>query len=121
MAGYVHGQIEIKGDIAMAVVSVATITLKPGGYAAFTELHKKSKAVLERCGAKNVRLLGTLVAGEATASIAMTWEADNYASYGAVMDKFLTDEAGRALVMDIGSADNPVASFQASLWTDIPS
>jgi hypothetical protein len=37
------------------------------------------------------------------------------------MDKFLADEAGRALVMDIGSADNPVASFQASLWTDIPS
>ena len=54
----------------MAVVSAATMTLKPGGYAAFTELHKKSKAILERCGAKNVRLLGTLVAGQASASIA---------------------------------------------------
>ena len=105
----------------MAVVSVATMTLQPGGYAAFTELHKKSKAILERCGAKNVRLLGTLVAGQASASIAMSWEADNYSAYGAVMDKFLTDEAGRALVMDIGSADNPIASFQSSLWTDIPS
>ena len=51
----------------------------------------------------------------------MSWEADNYSAYGAVMDKFLTDEAGRALVMDIGSPDNPIASFQSSLWTDIPS
>ena len=91
----------------MAVVSVATMTLQPGGYAAFTELHKKSKAILERCGAKNVRLLGTLVAGQASASIAMSWEADNYSAYGAVMD--------------IGSPDNPIASFQSSLWTDIPS
>jgi hypothetical protein len=104
----------------MAVVSVATMTLKPGTYAAFTELHKRAKSTLEFCGAKNVRLLGTLLAGEATGSIVLTWEADDYASYGTVMDKFLNDSAGRALVMEIGSPENPVAAFQSSLWADIP-
>jgi hypothetical protein len=104
----------------MAIVSVSTVSLKPGRYEAFKEQHGRAKAVLEFCGAKNVRLLGTLLAGEATGSIALTWEADDYAAYGAVMDRLLNDSAGRALVMELTSPDNPVASFQGSLWADIP-
>jgi len=65
----------------MAIVSVSTLSLKPGRYEAFKEQHGRAKAVLEFCGAKNVRLLGTLLAGEGTGSIALTWEADDYAAY----------------------------------------
>jgi hypothetical protein len=104
----------------MAVVSVTNITIRPGTYDAFLETNRKAKAILERCGAKNLRLLGTLVAGEATASFAMTWEADDHASYGAVMDKFLADAEGMALLMEATSGDGPTDSFQGSLWSDIP-
>ncbi len=104
----------------MAVVSVTSITIRPGTYEAFLETNRKAKAILERCGAKNLRLLGTLVAGQATASFALTWEADDHASYGAVMDKFLADSEGQALLMQATSPDGPTASFQGSIWSDIP-
>jgi hypothetical protein len=104
----------------MAVVSVTNITIRPGTYEAFLDTNRNAKKILERCGAKNLRLLGTLVAGEATASFAMIWEADDHASYGAVMDKFLADTEGLALLMESNSADGPTASFQGSLWSDIP-
>jgi hypothetical protein len=103
----------------MAVVSVTNITIRPGTYEAFLETSRKAQAILERCGAKNFRVLGTLVAGEATASFASIWEADDHASYGAVMDKFLADAEGLAVLMEATSADGPTASFQGSLWSDI--
>jgi hypothetical protein len=66
-----------------------------------------------------IRVLGTLVAGEATSSFATIWEADDYASYGAVMDKFLGNADAMKLLMEANSADGPTASFQGSLWSDI--
>ena len=104
----------------MAVVSVTNITIRPGTYVAFLETSRKAQAVLERCGAKNFRVLGTLVAGEATSSFATIWEADDYASYGVVMDKFLADAEAMSLLLESNSADGPTASFQGSLWSDIP-
>jgi hypothetical protein len=103
----------------MAVVSVTTTIMRPGTYEAFLETSRKAKAILERCGAKNFRVMGTLVAGEATASFATIWEADDYASYGAVMDRFLADTEGLALLVDATGPDGPTASFQGSLWSDI--
>jgi hypothetical protein len=70
----------------MAVISVTTLTVKPDKYEAFLDQNRKAKVILERCGATNVRLMGTIVAGEASGTLAMTWEADDHASYGAVMD-----------------------------------
>jgi hypothetical protein len=61
----------------------------------------------------------TNVAGEATASFATIWEADDHARYGAVMDKFLADTEGMNLLLESNSADGPTASFQGSLWSDI--
>ena len=49
----------------------------------------------------------------------MTWEAANNASYGAVMDKFLADPEGVALLMDSNSPEGPTAAFQSSIWGDI--
>jgi hypothetical protein len=84
------------------------------------ETTRKAKTILERCGAKNFRALATLVAGEATMSLAVNWEADDYASYGAVMDRFLADGEGVALLTESTAPDGPTASFQGSLWSDIP-
>ena len=81
---------------------------------------RKSKAILEKSGAKNVRLLAALVAGEATGSFVMTCEADDFAGVGAVLDKFLADPAGMALISSSNSADGPTAGFQGALWVDVP-
>jgi hypothetical protein len=50
----------------MAVISVTTLTVKPDKYEAFLDQNRKAKTILERCGATNVRLMGTIVAGEAS-------------------------------------------------------
>jgi hypothetical protein len=113
------GSARAKKELTMAVISVSTLTLKPDGYQALVETHRKAKAVLERCGAKNVRLMGTITAGEATGTLAVSFEADDYASYGAVMDNFLADSEGMALLMQTNSADGPIAAFQGSIWADI--
>ncbi len=104
----------------MAVVSTTTITIKPDKYEAFLATSRDAKAILERCGARNVRLLGTLVAGEATGSFVTVWEADDFAAYGAVMDRFLADPDGLALLMATVTTDGPTAAFQGSVWVDIP-
>jgi hypothetical protein len=44
---------------------------------------------------------------------------DDYASYGAVMEKFLADADAMKLLMKASGADGPTASFQGSLWSDI--
>jgi hypothetical protein len=103
----------------MAVTQVATLTLKPDGYQALLDQHRKAKAILERCGARNVRLMGTMLAGEATGTLAVSFEADDYASIGAVTDKLLADPDGIALLMQTNSASGPIAAFQASVWSDI--
>ena len=104
----------------MAVVSVTNITIRPGTYEAFLETSRKAKAVLERCGAKNFRVLGTLVAGEATASFATIWEADDHASYGAGHGQVPRGPGGDELLLESNSAEGPTAVVPGSLWSDIP-
>jgi len=104
----------------MAVVSVTTLTVKPDRYESFLETTRKSKALLERSGAKSVRLIAALSAGEASGSVALTWEADDFGAQGAVMDRFLADPEGLALVMSSNTSDGPTAAFQSSIWVDVP-
>lgn len=104
----------------MAVVSATTIQIKPDKYEAFLGTSRDAKKILERCGAKNVRVMGSLAAGAATGSFITSWEADDYAAYGVVMDKFLADSEGLALLMASNAAEGPTAGFQGSVWTDIP-
>ena len=104
----------------MAVVSVTTLSLKPDRYEAFLDTTRKSKALLEKHGAKNVRLIAALSAGEASGSLALTWEADDFGSQGAVMDKFLADEEGLALLMSSNTSEGPSIGFQSSIWVDVP-
>jgi hypothetical protein len=54
------------------------------------------KAIVERHGARNVRLLSAVVAGEATGTMAFVIEADDFAHIGAITDKFMADPASVA-------------------------
>jgi len=72
----------------MAVVSVTTATVKPDRFEDELEEVRKVKAIFEKCGAQNIRLLAALVAGEQTGSLAFTYEADDFAAWGAVFGNF---------------------------------
>ncbi len=104
----------------MAVVHVSTTTVKPDGYEAYLELNRKSKAIIEKCGGKNIRLLAALVAGEATGSFVFTFEADDFAAWGAVGDKFFADPEGQALAASANSGVGPISSQQQTVWVDVP-
>jgi hypothetical protein len=104
----------------MAVVSVATLTIKPDRYEDFLADTRKSKAILEKCGARNVRLLAALTAGQASGSLALTWEADDFGAQGAVLDKFLADPEGLALITSTNTTAGPTAGFQSTIWVDVP-
>jgi hypothetical protein len=104
----------------MTVISASTLTIKPDRDEDFVTLNKKTKAIMEKCGAKNVRLMAALVAGEASGSAVFTHEADDFGASGAVLDKFLADPEGLALLTGSTGETSPTASFQASQWIEIP-
>ena len=102
----------------MAVVSVTTETVKPDRLEDYLDLSRKAKALVEKHGGRNCRLLVALVAGEQTGTFAFISEADDFAASGAVLDKFMVDPEGGAMMM-LGDA-NPIASFQVTTWVDVP-
>jgi hypothetical protein len=103
----------------MAVVFVTTLTVKPDRFDEYLEENaRRAKAIIEKCGGKNVRLLAALVAGEATGTLAFIAEADDFAATGAVLDKFLADPEAVALTLR-GDA-SPVAGYQSAMWVDVP-
>jgi hypothetical protein len=104
----------------MAVVSVTTFTAKPDRFEDAIADTRRVKAVIEKCGGKNVRVLAGLVAGEATGSLAFVYEADDFAAQGAVQDKFFADPEGLALTQSTGTSAGPVAGFQGALYVDVP-
>jgi hypothetical protein len=108
-----------EGGCPMAVIAASTLNLRPGAYEAFLEQHRKAKALLERSGARNVRLMGSIGGGAAGGALAVSFEFDDYASYGKFMDTLLADPEGIALLSSIGTADNPIVSTQQSVWSVI--
>jgi hypothetical protein len=106
---------------AMAVVSVTTLTVKPDRFEDYLEDTRKVKALVEKHGSKNVRLLAALVGGEQTGSLALISETDDFAAFGAVMDKLLADPEGQALLASTNTSASPLAAgFQGTLWVDVP-
>jgi len=105
----------------MTVLSVTTLTAKPDRYADYLAVARTSKTLLEKHGAKNVRLLAGLVGGEATGTLVFTSEADDFASSGAITDKLLADPEGVALLTSsMNSGAGPIATIQTSQWVEIP-
>jgi hypothetical protein len=103
----------------MAVMSVTVMTIKPGRYADFLAGTKEADALLEKCGAKNLRLIAGLAAGEASGTIVATWEADDFEAFGKVSQAFFTS-GGTELLEGTGAEDSPIAHWQNSMYVDIP-
>jgi len=105
----------------MAVVTVATATVKPDRMEDFLQDMRKAKAITERCGGKNVRVLTAVVAGEATGTVAFMTESDDFAASGAAMDKFYADPDALALTSSMsGTAGTLAGAAQTTQWVDIP-
>jgi hypothetical protein len=104
----------------MAVVSVTTFSVRPDGYEDALADLRKTKAVVERCGGKNVRLLAPLVAGAATGSMAFITEADDFGAIGAATDKILSDPEGQALMAKANTSTSALGSVQGAYWVDVP-
>lgn len=103
----------------MAVVAASLMTLRPGAYEAFLEEHKKMKPLLEEAGARNVRLMGTIGGPDGGGALAVSFEFDDYASYGKFMDKTLATPETIAGLAAVGSDKSPIASVQSSVWSVI--
>jgi hypothetical protein len=102
----------------MAVAVVTTFTAKPDRYQDFLVDLGKAKAIIEKSGAKDVRVLAGVVAGEATGAVVLTFQCDDFAAYGRYADAVLADpEIARMMTP---SAANPMAGFQSGLWVDMP-
>jgi hypothetical protein len=104
----------------MAVLSVTTLAVKPDGFESALDDVRKVKAIFEKNGARNVRLLVGLVAGEATGTLVFTYEADDFAAQGAMQDKFFADPDGLALTQRVNTSAGPVTGFQSSIFLDVP-
>jgi hypothetical protein len=103
----------------MTVVTTAVTTLKPGRFEDYVEkVARPAKAVDEKIGIKNVRLLAGLVAGEATGTLVWVQEADDFAAAGAQTDRAMADPVIQKL-MALGN-DSPIAGYQISQWIEIP-
>jgi ABC-type nitrate/sulfonate/bicarbonate transport system substrate-binding protein len=103
----------------MTVVSTTVMTAKPDQYEAFVASIAKSKKLLEKHGAKNVRLLANMVGG-AFGSFALAAEYEDFAAAGKGLDKFLTDAEGVALMKTSTGEAGGTASVQSSMWIEIP-
>jgi hypothetical protein len=104
----------------MAVVLASTVTVKPDRFEEFLELNRKSKPLLEKAGAKNFRVLAGLVAGEATGSFVVTFEADDFAAWGSMMGNFLGDPEGQAFMSSLSTGASPIPGYQSAIWVDVP-
>ena len=102
----------------MTVLSVTALTIKPDRYEDFLATTKKSKSILEKSGAKNVRLIVGM-SGQSSGSFVLTHEADDFTDAGRVLDKFLADPEGLAVMMETGTEGGPTASWQTSTWVEI--
>jgi hypothetical protein len=103
----------------MAVISVTVLAVKPGRYDDFAKQQKDAEALLEKCGAKNLRLMVGLTAGEASGSMVSTFEADDFEAHGKVLNAFFAG-GGTEIMQAISGADSPIASWQSSTYVDVP-
>ena len=104
----------------MAVVQVTTATVKPDRFEDYLDQMRKAKALVEKHGGKNVRLLAALVAGEATGSMAIIAEIDDWTAYGAGVETLYADPEVQALMATANTTASPTVANQTTLWVDVP-
>ena len=98
----------------MAVISVATLTAGDN-WEAFLDSNKQAKVILEKYGAKNVRLLAPIAGAEPSGIFHSTWEADDLATLGRIMDAVYADPDILAMMQSGASS-----SWTSSILGEIP-
>lgn len=100
----------------MAVTNVTTITVQDlAGWDLMMENCAKSKVILERYGARNVRLLVPISGATPSGTVHSTFEADDLASLGKIVDGVFADAEMQAIMRSGGSSSSWVTSVLAEL------
>jgi hypothetical protein len=102
----------------VAVVTTTIVQVKPDRFQDWLEVMRRVNPIMEKAGAKNIRVLVGLVAGQQTGTVVVTQESDDFAAAGAMMDKSFADpEIQQALALGEG---NPMTGWQTSQFIDVP-
>jgi hypothetical protein len=99
----------------MAVISVTTLTVAPDRWEQFVEDNKKSKAILERHGARGVRLLAEVAGAVPSGTVHLTFEADSLQALGKIMDSVFADPDILAMMQS-----DVTVSWTGSILGEIP-
>jgi hypothetical protein len=76
----------------MPVINVTTLTVQSAeGWGQMVQNHNKAKVLLEKYGARNVRLLVPISGAEPSGTAHSVFEADDLASLGKILDSTYTD------------------------------
>ena len=100
----------------MPVTNVTTLTVQAGGWDDMVENCKKAKAILERHGGRNVRLMVPVSGGGPSGTAHTTFEADDLAGVGKVLDGIYADPEMIA-VMAKGAE---TSSWESSILVELP-
>jgi hypothetical protein len=100
----------------MAVTNVTTITVHDlAGWDLMMENSKKAKVVLEKHGAKNVRLLVPISGATPSGTVHSTFEADDLAALGKILDGIFADPDMVAVMRSAGESSSWVTSVLGDL------
>jgi hypothetical protein len=100
----------------MPVTNVTTLTVQPGGWDDMLENVKKAKVILERHGGRNVRLMVPVSGGGRSGTAHTTFEADDLAAVGKVLDGIYADPEMVAVMMKGAES----SSWESSILVDLP-
>ena len=103
----------------MAVLSMVTVRVKLGRTEEFLGLARELREIEGRVGTnlRSMRLFEALVGGPEPGLLALLFEYDDLAAWGATVDAERRDQAFNA---QVGTADDPAESTGQTLFVEIP-
>jgi len=100
----------------MPVTNVTTLTVQAGGWDDMLENVKTAKAILERHGGRNVRLMVPVSGGGPSGTAHTTFEADDLAAVGKVLDGIYADPEMVAVMMKGAES----STWESSILVELP-
>jgi len=104
----------------MTVLNSVIGTIKPGRYDDFLSQGLEVSKLVERHGARNVRLLTAGAAGEQQGRWVFNTEHEGLEEYGAFIDELMRDGEMLALMTRLQSEANPVLIEQQTVAVEVP-
>ena len=93
---------------------------KAGRYDDVMAINEKSKKILERHGAKNIRILVAIVSAAAYGTVINSSEYDDLEAWGAFYDEVTADDELLTIMRQVQSADTPFLTQSLQAVTEIP-